>query len=223
MPSGKWILLDSGEKLNFDVLVLATGAEPERADWPGVDRPNVHLSRTLRDADAIIESAAHAQQVAIIGSSFIGLEAAASLQQRKLQIHVITPEDVPLKKMVGEDIGKMIQRVHEEKGIRFHFGCKASSYDGRRLDIDDGSVIPADLVVLGIGVTPRTELAAAAGLECWPAEEGGGVIVDGRLETSVPGIFAVGDIARYPDPHSGRDIRVEHWCMLSAKGNTLPA
>jgi NADPH-dependent 2,4-dienoyl-CoA reductase/sulfur reductase-like enzyme/nitrite reductase/ring-hydroxylating ferredoxin subunit len=214
----KFILLDGDERVDFDMLVLATGAEPKRPDWPGSDLPNVHVLRTLKDADAIIQSANGATQVAIIGSSFIGLEAAASLQQRKLNIHVVTPEHVPLEKLLGRDVGKMIQSVHEEKGVRFHFGRKVKHYDGKRLTLDDDSVVKADFIVLGIGVTPRTEIAAAAGLHCAPPDKGGGIIVSERLETSAPGIFAIGDIARYPDPHSGESIRVEHWVHAQRQG-----
>jgi apoptosis-inducing factor 3 len=214
----KFIVLDGDEKVDFDVLVLGTGAEPERPHWPGSDLPNVHLLRTLRDADAIIESSKRARHAAIIGSSFIGLEAAASLQQRKLEVRVVTPDDVPLEKLLGPDIGRMIQGVHEEKGVQFHFGREVKRYDGRHLTLDDDSVMEADFVVLGIGVTPRTGIAAAAGLKCAPTQRGGGVIVSERLETSVPGIFAIGDIARYPDPHSGESIRVEHWVHAQRQG-----
>jgi apoptosis-inducing factor 3 len=198
----KFVLLDNDEKVDFDVLVLATGAEPKKPDWPGSDRPDVHLLRTLRDADAIIQSSERARNVAVVGSSFIGLEAAASLQQRKLKVHVVTPERVPLEKLLGSDIGTMIQSVHEEKGVQFHFGREVKSYDGKQLTLDDGSTIPADFVVCGIGVTPRTEIAAAAGIKC----------------ASVPGIFAVGDVARYPDPLTGEEIRVEHWVHAQRQG-----
>jgi NADPH-dependent 2,4-dienoyl-CoA reductase/sulfur reductase-like enzyme/nitrite reductase/ring-hydroxylating ferredoxin subunit len=214
----KYILLDGGERLNFDFLVLATGAEPKRPQWAGADLPNVHVLRTLRDADAIIQSSKRAKNVAIVGSSFIGLEAAASLKQRELNVHVVTREDVPLKNLLGSDIGSMIRDVHEEKGVRFHFGREVKRFDGRELILDDDSVIEADFVVLGVGVTPRTEIAAGAGLECAPAEQGAGVIVNERLETSVAGIFAIGDIARYPDPHSGERIRVEHWVHAQRQG-----
>ncbi len=147
----KSLLLEDGERIDFDVLVMATGAEPNRPRWAGSDLPNVHVLRTLRDADAIIERSKGARQVAVIGSSFIGLEAAASLQQRKLSVHVVTPEDVPLKKLLGADIGQMIRSVHEEKGVKFHFEREVERYDGRELILNDRRVIPADFVVLGIG------------------------------------------------------------------------
>jgi apoptosis-inducing factor 3 len=214
----KFLLLEDDERVDFDVLVLATGAEPKRPRWPGSDLPNVHVLRTLADADAIIDSSKRARQVAIIGSSFIGLETAASLQQRKLSVHVVTPEAVPLEKLLGPDIGGMIQSVHEEKGVKFHFGRKVQRYDGGALTLDDNSVVPADFIVLGTGVTPRTGIAAAAGLACAPTEQGAGVIVNERLETSTAGIFAIGDIAHYPDMHSGESIRVEHWVHAQRQG-----
>jgi NADPH-dependent 2,4-dienoyl-CoA reductase/sulfur reductase-like enzyme len=131
---------------------------------------------------------------------------------------VVSPEEVPLQKQLGAEIGAMIQTVHEEKGVRFHLGRQVRQFDGRRLALDDGSSIEADFVVLGTGIKPRTELARAAGLAVAPVEDGGGVIVNERLESSVPGIFAIGDIAQYPDPHTGRRIRVEHWVHAQRHG-----
>jgi NADPH-dependent 2,4-dienoyl-CoA reductase/sulfur reductase-like enzyme/nitrite reductase/ring-hydroxylating ferredoxin subunit len=215
---GRSLLLDGGAQIGFDVLVLATGAEPKRPRWPGVELPNVHVLRTLKDADALIQACQGAKRVAIVGASFIGLEAAASLKQRKLDVHVVTRERVPLEKLLGTDIGKMIQAVHEEKGVLFHFGREVRGFDGERLTLDDGSSIEADFVVLGVGVTPRTEIAESAGIACAPAEDGGGVIVNERLETSHRGIFAIGDIARYPDLHMGKNIRVEHWVHAQRQG-----
>jgi NADPH-dependent 2,4-dienoyl-CoA reductase/sulfur reductase-like enzyme/nitrite reductase/ring-hydroxylating ferredoxin subunit len=215
---GQSLLLESGEQIGFDVLVLATGAQPKRPQWPGSERPNVHVLRTLRDADALVRAARRGKRVVIIGASFIGLEVAASLRQRKLEVHVVTPEDVPLKKLLGADVGKMVQAVHQKQGVRFHFGRQVREFDGERLTLDNGHQLRADFVVSGIGVTPRTEIAQAAGLSCASEEEGGGVIVNERLETSHPGIFAIGDIARYPDPHTGKNIRIEHWVHAQRQG-----
>jgi apoptosis-inducing factor 3 len=214
----KSLLLDGDERIGFEVLVLATGAEPKRPHWPGFDSSNVHVLRTLRDADGLIRASERAKRVAIIGASFIGLEVAASLKQRKLDVHVVTPEEVPLKKLLGAEVGKMIQAVHEEKGVHFHFGREVRRFDGGQLMLDDESAIEADFVVLGVGVTPRTEIAQAAGIACASADEGGGVIVNERLESSHPGIFAIGDIARYPDLHTGKNIRVEHWVHAQRQG-----
>lgn len=215
---GRSLVFDSGERIEFDRLILAMGAQPKHPQWPGSERPNVHVLRTLRDADALVRACRRAKRVAVIGASFIGLEVAASLRQRKLAVHVITPEDAPLKKQLGADIGKMIQTVHEKNGVRFHFGRQVRHFDGKRVTLDDNSEIHADFVVAGIGVTPRTELAQAGGIACASEDEGGGVIVNERLETSHPGIFAIGDIARYPDPHTGRNIRVEHWVHAERQG-----
>jgi NADPH-dependent 2,4-dienoyl-CoA reductase/sulfur reductase-like enzyme/nitrite reductase/ring-hydroxylating ferredoxin subunit len=215
----KSVQLDSGERLDFDILVLATGAEPRRPKLAGLDRANVYLLRTLSDADSLIHASRKGKKVAIVGASFIGLEVAASLQQCNLEIHVVAPDEVPLAKIVGAEVGNMIRQVHEEKGVRFHLGRTVSSFDGRLLKLDDESTIEVDFVVLGTGVIPRTDLARAAGLACASDEEGGGIEVNERLETSVPGIYAVGDVARYPDPHSGGErIRVEHWVHAQRQG-----
>jgi len=212
------VRLENGGRVPFDVLVLATGAEPVRPELPGFDLPNVYVLRTLQDADALIAAAGAARRVAIIGASFIGLEAAASLKQRKLDVHVIAPDDVPLKQVVGVEVGRMIRMVHEERGVVFHLGRRVKGFDGERLTLDDGSTLDADFVVLGVGVRPRTELAAAAGIECAPQSQGGGVVVDGKLQTTIAGIYAIGDIARYPEVHGGESIRVEHWVHAQRQG-----
>ncbi len=216
--TSKRIAFDDGATLAFDVLVLATGAEPKRPELPGFDLANVHLLRTLADADAIVAAAKDATRVAIVGASFIGLEAAASLTQRKLEVQVVSPDRVPLEKIVGAEVGAMIRGVHEEKGVRFHLGRDAKAFDGRRLTLDDDSTLDVDFVVVGVGVAPRTALAEAAGLTVASQDDGGGIVVDGRLETSVPGIHAIGDIARYPDRHAGRTVRVEHWVHAQRQG-----
>jgi len=212
------VRLDTQERVHFDVLVLATGAAPNRAKVSGLDGENVYVLRTLQDADALIAAAARARRVVVIGASFIGLEAAAALKQRKLDVHVVAADEVPFEKVLGPEVGRMIRGVHQEKGIVFHLGVKPRSYDGRRLTLDDDSTLEADFVVLGMGVRPRTELAQAAGIDCAATEDGGGVLVNDKLETSAPGIFAIGDIARYPDVHVGERIRVEHWVHAQRQG-----
>ena len=212
------VVLTDEERLPYDALVIATGAEPKWSDAPGVDRGNVHLLRTLRDADALVAEIRDSKNAAVIGASFIGLEAAASLRQRGLAVDVIAPEAIPLEPLLGADVGRRIQQVHEEKGVRFHLGRKVTAYDGAELKLDDGSFLAPDFIVLGLGVTPRTALAKDAGLSCASDNEGGGIIVDKRLQTSAEHIYAIGDVARYPDARLGRPIRVEHWVHAQRQG-----
>jgi NADPH-dependent 2,4-dienoyl-CoA reductase/sulfur reductase-like enzyme/nitrite reductase/ring-hydroxylating ferredoxin subunit len=212
------VTLEGGETLSYDVLLLATGAEPNRPPAPGFDHDNVHLLRSLADSDRLIAAAASATRVAVIGSSFIGLEAAASLRQRGLEVHVIGPDATPLESKLGAELGGLIKSVHEQHGVRFHLGRKVERYDGARLALDDGSVVEADLVVLGVGVKPRLELAQAAGLAM-----DRGVVVDAAMRTSDPHIFAAGDIARYPSPLGGPPIRVEHWVVAERQGQIAAA
>jgi NADPH-dependent 2,4-dienoyl-CoA reductase/sulfur reductase-like enzyme/nitrite reductase/ring-hydroxylating ferredoxin subunit len=214
----KQVELNDGERLAFDSLVLATGAGPKKPDAPGFDRPNVYVLRTLRDADAIIAEASKGRRAAILGASFIGLEVAASLRQRDVGVDVIASDKIPLEKILGSAVGTMIRDVDKSKGVRFHLGRRPSSFDGRMLELDDGSTLEVDFIVAGLGVTPRTELAEAAGLTIASQDNGGGVVVNERLETSAANVYAVGDIAYYPDRYANRSIRVEHWVHAQRQG-----
>ncbi len=214
--AGQHVMIEGGERIAYDTLVLAPGGEPNRADTPGLE--TAHVLRSIADADRLIEAAAGAKSAAVLGSSFIGLEVAAALTQRGLAVTVVAPGQVPLAKVLGEEIGAQVRAVHEGKGVSFRLGRKAASYADGRLVLDDGSAVEADLVVAGLGVSPRTELAAAAGLNLASKAEGGGIRVDGALRTSDRAIFAAGDVASYPDVHSGRRQRVEHWVHAGRQG-----
>lgn len=214
----KQVELDNGERIAFDSLVLATGAEPRRPETPGFDRPNVHLLRTLRDAEAIIAEASKGKKAAVIGASFIGLEVAASLRQRDVAVDVVASDEIPLEKILGAAVGTMIRGVDEAKGVRFHLGRKPLRFDGRTLELDDGSTLNVDFIVVGLGVTPRIKLAETADLTIASKDDGGGVVVNERLETSAPNVYAVGDIANYPDRYVKRSIRVEHWVHAQRQG-----
>jgi NADPH-dependent 2,4-dienoyl-CoA reductase/sulfur reductase-like enzyme/nitrite reductase/ring-hydroxylating ferredoxin subunit len=214
-PKTRSVTLGNGDKLPFDRLLLATGAEPVKLQIPGADQPHVHTLRSVADSRAIIKAAGSAKRVLVIGASFIGLEVAASLRARKLEVHVVAPEERPMQKVLGPEMGDFIRKLHEDNGVNFHLEDIVTTLDGTRATLKSGAVIEADLVVVGIGVKPRLALAEQAGLA---ADRG--VSVSEYLETSVAGIFAAGDIARWPDPHSRQTIRVEHWVVAERQGQT---
>jgi NADPH-dependent 2,4-dienoyl-CoA reductase/sulfur reductase-like enzyme/nitrite reductase/ring-hydroxylating ferredoxin subunit len=214
-PKTRSVTLGNGDKLPFDRLLLATGAEPVKLQIPGADQPHVHTLRSVADSRAIIKAAGSAKRVLVIGASFIGLEVAASLRARKLEVHVVAPDERPMQRVLGPDMGDFVRALHEENGVNFHLKDTVEKLDGNCATLKSGAVIEADLVVVGIGVKPRLALAEQAGLA---ADHG--VSVSEYLETSVAGIFAAGDIARWPDPHARQTIRVEHWVVAERQGQT---
>jgi NADPH-dependent 2,4-dienoyl-CoA reductase/sulfur reductase-like enzyme/nitrite reductase/ring-hydroxylating ferredoxin subunit len=212
-PNAMKVALKSGRELAFGALLLATGARPRSLTLPGGDLPHVHVLRTLADSRAIIQAVEGKRRAVVIGSSFIGLEVAASLRHRGLEVDVVSTDTLPLARVLGEELGGFVKGLHEQHGVRFRLGRKPASITPKSVKLDDGTELDADVVVAGIGVSPRVELAEAAGLRV-----DNGIVVDAELRTSAPGIYAAGDAARYPDPATQELVRIEHWVLAERQG-----
>lgn len=214
----KRVLLEDGESLGYGALLLATGATPVRLPLPTTGKLPMFTLRTLGDSRAIIraaEQAGEGARVVVIGASFIGLEAAASLRARQLEVHVVAPEPRPLERVLGPAMGDWVRALHEAQGVIFHLGQKPRELTDDAVVLENGERLPATFVVVGVGVRPNVELAEKAGLAI-----DRGIVVNEYLETSATGIYAAGDVARYPDPITGAKIRVEHWVAAEREAQT---
>jgi len=209
------LTLGGEERIPFGALLLATGSRPRRLDVPGHERPHVHTLRTLADCRSIIRKAEEADHVVVVGASFIGMEVAASLRIREMDVTVVAPDEVPFERTLGQDLGRFLQSLHEEKGVRFRMGHRVKEIGEDQVILDDETVIPSGMVVVGIGVDPELDLARRAGLE---VEDG--IVVDEYLRTSHVDVFAAGDAAFYPEPRRGNRVRIEHWVVAQRQGRT---
>lgn len=212
-PRRREVRLATGDRIIFDRLILATGATPRRLDVPVDPAARLYYLRTWAHADALRGVADAVRKVVIIGSGFIGLEAAASLRDRGVDVTVVGRDDRPLQTVLGRDIGDFVRRTHEAHGVRFRLGRRPAAIHGDSVVLDDGSIEQADAVIAAIGVEPDVALAARAGLAV-----DRGIIVSGTLQTTSPDIFAAGDAARFPYARTGKPIRVEHWAVAGRQG-----
>lgn len=208
----KQVRLENDKTYGFGALLLATGSDVNKLTIPGAGDSDVFYVRTWSDARVLFKKIATAKQVVIVGSSFIGCEVASAIRTRGVDVHVISQSE-PFERTLGAEVGRFFRRLHESHGVVFRVGSSVTRVDGNQAVLSDGTKVRADFLVLGVGVRPSVALAERAGLKV-----DNGVLVNEYLETSIPGIFAAGDIARWPDPRSGRQIRVEHWVVAERQG-----
>jgi apoptosis-inducing factor 3 len=215
-PTEKRLTLEDGTTRRFDAIVLATGAEPVRLAIPSDHGPPIHYLRTLDDSRAIIRATEGARRAVVLGASFIGLEVTAALRARDIEVHVVAPSRRPLERVLGPDFGDFIRALHEQHGVVFHLGQTASGLEPGTVVLQHGERLGSDFVVAGVGVRPVTALAEKAGLR-----SDDGIVVDSFLETSAPGVYAIGDAARWPDPRGGGRVRIEHWVVAQRQGQAV--
>ena len=216
-PGASEVTLSSGERIGYDRLLVATGAAPRRLSVPGADLDGVHYLRSVTDADTLRHAIGPSSEVVVIGAGWIGAEVAASARQLGATVAMVELAAVPLERVLGPEVGAIYRDLHAEHGVDLHFGVGVDALLGstavEAVRLSDGTVLSATAVVVGVGVTPRVELAEAAGLGV-----DNGIVVDEHLQTSAPGVFAAGDVANAFHPRYGTRIRLEHWSAALNQG-----
>ena len=215
---GKYLTFEDGSSLNYDSLLLATGGAARELDVPGADLENIFTIRQTEDVNSILSAVKDAQKALIIGSSFIGMEAAASLTQQGLEVTVVSPSDVPFKKILGDQLGKMLQKLHEKNGVTFKLGTKAIEFTGEKkveqAVLENGEKIDTDLVIVGIGVELNTNYLEEIKLH----QKDHSIPVNKYLQTEMSDVYAAGDLAYFPYAPMGESTRIEHWRLAAQQG-----
>jgi 3-phenylpropionate/trans-cinnamate dioxygenase ferredoxin reductase subunit len=215
--AGSAVVLSDGDRVGFDQLLIATGSVAKRLPIPGADLDGVHLLRTVHDSDRLRDALQPGVRLVVIGAGWIGCEVAAVAKQRGAEVAIVAPEEVPLERVLGPEVGAVYREVHASQGVELVLGTGVEAIEGngavRGVRTTGGRTLAADLVVVGVGAAPRTELAEAAGLDV-----DNGVLTDDRLRTSAPNVFAAGDIANAQHPLLGERVRVEHWGTALEQG-----
>ncbi|WP_432948631.1 NAD(P)/FAD-dependent oxidoreductase [Kribbella sp. CA-253562] len=218
----KTVTTDDGQTTPYDELLIATGSRVRRLDVPGGDLSGIHYLRTAGDSQALTDAYAAKPRVVVVGAGWIGLESASAARERGCEVTVIEPQSTALASVLGEQVGELFADMHRQHGVRLLFGTGVEGFEGNGkvtgVRTSSGEVVPADLVVVGVGVQPNTELAAEAGIEVAPREAGSGIVTGPDLKTSAPGVFAAGDVVRWQHPLLGRPVRVEHWSNAKDSG-----
>jgi 3-phenylpropionate/trans-cinnamate dioxygenase ferredoxin reductase subunit len=214
-PAAHTVTLDDGSQLSYSKLLIATGSRVRTLDVPGAELPGVHYLRTAEESQALTDAYAAKPRVVVVGAGWIGLEAASAARERGSEVTVVEPQSTALAAVLGEQVGELFAEFQRQHGVQFRFGTGVEGFEGSDkvtgVKVDGGEVIPADLVVVGVGVQPNTELAEEAGIEVATRENGSGIVTGPDLQTTVADVYAAGDVVRWDHPLFGRSVRVEHW------------
>ncbi|WP_328998382.1 FAD-dependent oxidoreductase [Kribbella sp. NBC_00709] len=223
-PAAHTVTLDEGSQVSYSKLLIATGSRVRKLDVPGADLEGVHYLRTAEEAQSLTDAYAAKPRVVVVGAGWIGLEAASAARERGCEVTVVEPQSTALASVLGEEVGEVFAEFHRQHGVQFRFGTGVEGFEGAGkvtgVRLSGGEVLPADLVVVGVGVRPNTELAEAAGIEVATPDNGSGIVTGPDLRSSVADVYAAGDVVRWDHPLYGRPVRVEHWQNAKDTGKT---